>query len=147
MKINKIITGLVLLFTITTLASCVNGKTKDNNTKSTESVTQTNPPIKRVAVKEFQENIEGKEVQLVDVRTLKEFKQGHLENADNVDVMNKSFMDKMAKYKKDVPVYVYCRSGGRSMKAAKMLQSKGFQVVNLNGGFRDWSEKGLKTVK
>jgi rhodanese-related sulfurtransferase len=37
------------------------------------------------------------------------------------------------------PIIVYCRSGGRSLKAAEFLQSKGYQVTNLAGGVTAWA--------
>ncbi len=120
---------------------------KTNTTQTTPKVEQTTPTIRKVDVQTFKTETEGKTVQLVDVRTPNEFKAGHLANADNVNVFDGNFMTQMAKYKKDEPVYVYCRSGGRSMKAARKLKAQGYNVVNMNGGFMGWSSKGFKSVK
>lgn len=144
MRIYKLYTTLLLLITITTFASC-NESPKKNTSETKE--TQTNPEIKRVEAKAFKLETEDKKVQLVDVRTPKEFTQGHIKNAKNINVFDNDFMEKMSKFDKKQAVYVYCRSGGRSMKAAKMLKSKGFQVVNLNGGFMGWERSGYKSVK
>ena len=40
---------------------------------------------------------------------------------------------------KDKPVYLYCRSGARSQKAARKLIDMGFEkVYDLKGGFMRW---------
>lgn len=47
---------------------------------------------------------------------------------------------------KDSTVLVYCRSGRRSLDAAEMLTSLGYNVVNLKGGIIEWKEVGLPVV-
>jgi rhodanese-related sulfurtransferase len=43
---------------------------------------------------------------------------------------------------KNIPVFVYCRSGGRSGKAAKKMKEKGFKsVYNLEGGIIAWQRE------
>lgn len=141
---------MVLLLAVAT-TSCAKNTVKTIETKQVAETivkpVQKANPIKRVNATEFKVETEGKEVQLVDVRTPKEFNAGHIENAANINVFDKNFMEQMAKYKTDAPVYVYCRSGGRSMKAAKMLKAKGYNVVNLDGGFKGWTAKGFKAIK
>lgn len=144
MKKNNFYTFIFLLFTISALSSCVTSPAKST---TSNKVSQNEPTIKKVDAASFKVEVEGKKVQLVDVRTPGEYKQGHIENATNINVFDKNFLEQMAKYKKDQPVYVYCRSGGRSMKAANMLKAKGYQVVNLNGGFNGWMRSGYKSVK
>tara|TARA_R110002012_G_scaffold321944_1_gene552603 strand:- start:50332 stop:50676 length:345 start_codon:yes stop_codon:yes gene_type:complete len=97
--------------------------------------------IKNLNVAEFKMAINGKKVQLVDVRTSSEFSAGHIKNAANIDVFNSAaFEKKFEKYQKETPVYVYCRSGARSMSAAKKLVKMGFtEVVNLKGGYSAWT--------
>lgn len=140
-------TIILLLFTISTLASCNDAKTPNNTNNSIAKNEQTTTTIKRVDAKTFKVAIDGKKVQLVDVRTSGEFKQGHIINAANINISDNSFMKKMAKYNKEQPVYVYCRSGARSMRAAAKLKGAGFNVVNLNGGMIGWQRSGYKSVK
>jgi rhodanese-related sulfurtransferase len=46
------------------------------------------------------------------------------------------------------PVLVYCRSGGRSAKAAQELRAAGFsQVLELEGGVIAWQKSGKPLVK
>lgn len=92
-------------------------------------------------VNSYKEAITGKKVQLVDVRTAKEFKGGHIKNALNIDFFNSSgFNRSFEKMDKEKPVYLYCRSGARSQKAAKKLVAMGFsQIYDLKGGYSRWS--------
>ncbi|MDT7827477.1 rhodanese-like domain-containing protein [Pricia sp. S334] len=85
--------------------------------------------------------ISGKKVQLVDVRTSGEFHGGHIKKAVNIDVMDAmNFQKAFEKLDKDKPVYLYCRSGARSRKAAKRLVGMGFsEIYDLKGGYMRWS--------
>jgi rhodanese-related sulfurtransferase len=84
--------------------------------------------------------ISGKKVQLVDVRTADEYRGGHIKNALNIDFFNtRNFVEAFEKLKKDQPVYLYCRSGARSQKAARKLAELGFsQIYDLQGGYMRW---------
>jgi len=44
-------------------------------------------------------------------------------------------------------VYVYCRSGKRSMTAARRLAGAGYKVVNLEGGIMAWNSAGKPVVR
>lgn len=78
---------------------------------------------------------------LIDVRTPNEFKQGHIEGAKNLDYFNKGFKTELEKLDKSIPVYVYCRSGGRSAKAMQIMKDLGFEsVYNLKGGYLSWAQ-------
>ncbi|HMR15026.1 MAG TPA: rhodanese-like domain-containing protein, partial [Mariniflexile sp.] len=87
-------------------------------------------------------------VQLVDVRTPEEYNEAHIENAINIDVNGNNFTNEIAKLDKSKPVYIYCRSGGRSANAANIMQQEGFKTVNdLDGGFLNWQSKGYQSSK
>ncbi len=80
-------------------------------------------------------------VYLVDVRTPDEYAAGHIKGSVNIDIQDSNFENKISKMDKDKTVYVYCKAGGRSAKAQKMLQNMGFKhVVNLEGGFDQWKQ-------
>ncbi|MBT2162435.1 rhodanese-like domain-containing protein [Zobellia barbeyronii] len=73
---------------------------------------------------------------LVDVRTPEEFSAGHLDNALNINWFDTDFIKSVDTIDRARPVYVYCKMGGRSAKAAHVLDSLGFsKVVNLEGGY------------
>ena len=89
---------------------------------------------------EFKSAIHGNNIQLVDVRTAREFRSGHIKKALNVDFFVQSkFRDTFEKMNKSKPLYIYCRSGNRSQKAARMLSQMGFQeIYDLKGGYLSW---------
>ncbi len=77
--------------------------------------------------------------QIVDVRTAGEFASGHIANAVNFDVTSDDFEEQIATLDKEKPVMVYCKSGGRSARAAGVLKDNGFkQVYDLDGGIMGW---------
>lgn len=86
--------------------------------------------------------------QLVDVRTPREYVQEHLDQAINIDVFATDFDEQFAKLDKEKPVFVYCRSGGRSGRASHRLHQMGFKkIIDLDGGILGWKNKGKATVK
>jgi len=88
----------------------------------------------------YQEVI-GKDVQLIDIRTPKEFKEGCIDDAINIDFWNKKeFNSAFSTLDTNKPVYIYCHSGGRSRKASKQLLAKGFRMIfDFSGGYKAWS--------
>lgn len=106
---------------------------------------QTTKPVQTLDVKTYAEKLKNTEKpQLLDVRTPEEFGVEHLENADNVNVNSPDFANKVAKYDKSKPIFVYCKVGGRSAQAADKLVAMGFtEVYNLEGGIMKWTTAGM----
>ena len=70
-----------------------------------------------------------------------------VENASTIDFYDENFKDKIAKIQKNKTVYVYCKSGGRSSKAAQLLVDAGHsKVINLQGGIMAWKRAGHTTT-
>ncbi|MCF0069542.1 rhodanese-like domain-containing protein [Dyadobacter sp. CY261] len=80
---------------------------------------------------------------LVDVRTPEEFDGGHLQYATNINYNSPEFKAQIAKLDKHKPVYLYCRSGNRSGKAADTLQTLGFHSFYNIGGFEQLKADGF----
>ena len=77
--------------------------------------------------------------QLIDVRTLDECGAGQIEGALNIDFYNDDFSSQLTVLDKSRPVFVYCKSGGRSGKTYKMLKDMGVEkVYDLKGGYDGW---------
>lgn len=87
----------------------------------------------------FFEKVQGKKVQLLDVRSRGEFEKGHLEKAVNIDWDEPGFQQRTAALDKSRPVFVYCLSGGRSAAAAASMRQQGFKkVYEMPGGMMEW---------
>ncbi|MGL4830298.1 MAG: rhodanese-like domain-containing protein [Vibrio sp.] len=70
---------------------------------------------------------------LVDVRTVEEYAQGHLENALNWPLSD--IETAFQAVEKNRPIVVYCRSGNRSGIAQKYLIEQGYTQVHNGGGY------------
>lgn len=111
---------------------------------------QTNQTFRSVDVEEFAAFISNPaSVTLLDVRTGEEYAEGHIHETDfNIDVLKESFTEiALKQLPKDKPVALYCRSGNRSKNAANILSSKGYEVIELESGFRGWTAAGKEIDK
>ena len=100
--------------------------------------------FKSIDVYEFAELVSTTQITLLDVRTSKEHSEGHIPGTHhNIDVLSIDFEVIVENtLDKDKPVALYCRSGNRSKKAAQILSSKGFTVIELSTGFKGWATAG-----
>lgn len=73
-------------------------------------------------------------VTLLDVRTIPEYKSGHLRGATLIPVDALSQNLGMLKQDKDKKIIVYCRTGSRSVSASRILEENGFTPLNVRGG-------------
>ncbi len=107
-----------------------------------------NAEIQMVSPVQVYEAVYGEDsLQLLDVRTEEEYQVSHLKNAQNICVTSDNFREKVASLDKQKPVYVYCKKGGRSAQAARILKEMGFtKVYDLQGGLTSWEDKGLETI-
>jgi rhodanese-related sulfurtransferase len=96
---------------------------------------------KKVEKAEFSKLMKKSGVQLIDVRTSREFSNGFIAGAKNIDYNGDSFEKQIKKLDKNKPVLVYCAAGGRSENAAELLKGWGFtEVYDLIGGYNGWKE-------
>ncbi len=90
---------------------------------------------------------------VVDIREPEVFAEGHLPRAVNLPrglleftIIRHPGISKglsPSSVKTDVPIYLYCDTGGRSVLAACALQEMGFEeVYSLAGGFKAWRSSG-----
>ena len=104
--------------------------------------------IENIGASKFQLLTSKQEGIIIDVRTPKEFHSGHIQESVNIDFYADDFTEKLRLLRKNVPIYVYCRSGGRSFSAAKKMQDLGFsKVYNLSGGIGSWNAENYATIK
>lgn len=124
-KMNQLAVGLCLFFSF--LFACQQPK----------------GDFKSMSVEDFDSFIQSEEVQRLDVRTLAEYSEGHISKAININVMDESFASMAdSLLQKEKPIALYCRSGKRSKKAAKILSEKGYKVFELDKGLNAWGEGG-----
>lgn len=102
--------------------------------------TQNKSGISVIEADKFEQQIEKEGVQLIDVRTPEEYKEGHIEGAKNIDFLGEDFLAQFNELDKNEPVYLYCRSGNRSAKASDLLTEAGFKnIIDLKGGYIAWT--------
>lgn len=103
----------------------------------------------KLSATEFSQKItETPEAVIVDVRTPEEYSNSHLEQAENINWYNSDFEQKIMQLDTAKPVFVYCKSGGRSSSAVQKMQSLGFtKIYELKGGITEWRENDLPEVK
>ncbi|WP_242927410.1 rhodanese-like domain-containing protein [Pontibacter vulgaris] len=103
--------------------------------------------VKRLSATEYKDqHANEKKAVLVDVRTPQEYAAGHVTNAKNSDFLSGQFATEMKGWDKNKTYYLYCASGNRSGKAAKLMQEAGFKKVYNIGGFKDLKNTGLPTA-
>lgn len=89
----------------------------------------------------FKAKMTNEDVVILDVRTPQETAQGKIEGAVEINVLDPNFKDQVAKLDKDKTYLVYCRSGGRSVKACNLMAEQGFNdLYNLLGGYTSWQK-------
>ncbi|MBW1862405.1 MAG: rhodanese-like domain-containing protein [Deltaproteobacteria bacterium] len=89
-------------------------------------------------------NRERDDLVIIDVSTPREFKDLHLEGAIDVNLLSRFFKARLEVMDKDGTYVIYCKVGGRSKIAQKLMKQFGFQAVyNVIGGTLLWEEEGL----
>jgi rhodanese-related sulfurtransferase len=84
------------------------------------------------------------DIQLVDCREQDEWDAGRIQGALHIplnDVMGGVGTDVLDIAK---PVAVICRSGNRSELASVMLQARGYDATNVEGGMESWAAAGYE---
>ena len=92
---------------------------------------------------------------ILDVREPYEFEEGHVDGAYNVPRGVLEVHADHEHHKRDPKlqdrnqkVVCYCGGGYRSLLAAKVLKEMGFaDAVSVAGGWRRWTEEGLRVVR
>ena len=97
--------------------------------------------VEFIDVEELKELLQNNEkVQIIDVRTEKEYNKGHIQGAKLIPVDDiRDRLDELDKKKK---IVVHCRTSYRSYLAYRILKNNGFSdVKNLNGSYWSWTRK------
>ena len=92
--------------------------------------------MERIKPAEFQALNQKEDITILDVREVEEFQSGHIEGALNapLSTLDKGYEQLDASKRS----YVICQGGMRSERACQFLETKGFDVVNVEGGMNQW---------
>ena len=89
-------------------------------------------------------HLDSDNVLLIDVRTQKEWDDGHIKGAIHLPL--KDFKENLAQIVTDKiqPVVIYCSAGGRAIAAAKYMNNLGYHAVPvIEGGYSQMLSAGL----
>lgn len=102
--------------------------------------------VEVIGVANFASGIQNdRGAQLLDVRTPAEYDLGTIPGSIHINYFDENFREQLeAQLDKKKPVYVFCRSGNRSNKAAVIMREMGFKkVYDLDGGWLAWNGRPL----
>lgn len=85
----------------------------------------------------------GERLLLLDVRTAREFRTGHIAGAVHVPVQRLAAFLASPALEREVPVVAICKTAHRSIPAVRLLARRGFLAVQLEGGMDRWRRAGL----
>ncbi len=81
-------------------------------------------------------------ITLIDVRTMEENKMGTIKGSINIPV--DEIRLRLDEIPSDKPVYIFCAVGLRGYVASRILQANGYDVYNLSGGYKTFSNATAK---
>jgi rhodanese-related sulfurtransferase len=103
--------------------------------------------VKEVSPAEATRLLNHENAIMIDMRTDKDYRDGHIANALNVPTGSTDVPATLNKYR-ERPVVVYCQRGNRSVAFCNKLSKQGFEsVYNLKGGVLAWQKAELPLTK
>ena len=114
-----------------------------------ELVAQARTQIKEVSPQDAWAAMSG-DVRVLDVRESSEYEASRLPGAINIPrgILEFRIGEVQEFAKKDVPIVLYCRTGGRAALATLALNQIGYtNVVSVTGGIMGWEQAGLPIEK
>lgn len=150
---KRIITGIILMIGVLSMTSCnkptetskvteqtpVTESTTEENT-TTESATEAVDGYVQITQEEAKSLMDSeKDYIILDVRTVEEFSEGHIEGAILIPDYEIGEKAEETLPDKNQLILVYCRSGRRSKLASAELAKMGYTNVKEFGGIIDWS--------
>ena len=106
-------------------------------------------PIKQLSTQQMTFLINRESGVVIDSRSEKDFKAGHIVDALNLgnDKVSKNDFSSLEKHK-DKPIIIVCSAGMSAGKVASQLTKAGFTRVSLlKGGMNAWLSAGLPVTK
>jgi len=96
--------------------------------------------VEEISIQQFEHlKNSDEDINILDIRTPKEFNAGHIKNAININFYDKDFDQQIQKLDKNKTIVVYCHSGYRSHRSLKLFEDKGFETVyDMTDGYKGW---------
>lgn len=82
----------------------------------------------------------------LDVRSPEEYQEAHIQGVRNIPLHElPSHLQELSGAR---VIYLHCRSGGRSLQAARYLEQQGLsaEIINVEGGILSWTQAGYPVV-
>jgi phage shock protein E len=140
------ITHTILIISILIISFALTGCKSKENTENKESETV----VKRAAFTnikpdEAKKRLDaGENIILLDVRTEEEYKEGYIDGAMLIPLDKLQSEAEFKLLDKNAPIFIYCRSGRRSITAVGILASQGYNNLYNLGGILDWPYEVVK---
>ena len=104
--------------------------------------------IKKISVKELKNVLtrSSEKAIIIDVRQKNEYENGCIFNSISIpldEIENKDKIEEIRKYFQKNDLYIYCKSGKRSLKATQLLKKHGIEGINVIGGIDAWNIQEL----
>ena len=90
---------------------------------------------------EFKKLMKSNDAIIMDVRTAKEISEGYIQGTSIfIDINTDPFEERIKNLDKTKTYLIYCRSGARSAKACRIMETSGFtgKLFNLAHGIMGW---------
>jgi len=88
------------------------------------------------------------DVVLLDVRTPKEFQDGHIDGAILLDYYSSDYVERLKALDREKTYLIYCRSGNRSGKSLAIFEKLGFRrAYHMETGVIGWSREKYPLVR
>ncbi len=85
---------------------------------------------------------------ILDVRTPREYRSGHISQAILLDFHNPRFSDNLNKLDRSKTYLIYCQTGYRSSRTLQMVDTMGFtSIYHLQRGVLEWYRNRLPLVR
>ncbi len=79
----------------------------------------------------------NKDLNLIDIRSQSQYIEGHIPNSTNIPG-HLLLMNPTSYLKKDKTYYIYCQTGRTSTDVVNILNKKGYNTINLEGGYNKY---------
>ncbi|KNY26841.1 rhodanese-like domain-containing protein [Pseudobacteroides cellulosolvens] len=136
---------VLLVFTVSCGSSKVGSDSQMDNNTAAKGDSMENITYMNISPQDAKKRLDSeKNIVLLDVRTKEEYEEKHIPGSFliPVDVIEKDAGSKLTD--KNADIFVYCRSGRRSVTASEALVKMGYRNVYNLGGIIDWPYETVK---